>query len=121
MHFNNFLIGAASLGVYFKIKRYHFYKFRRLNKNNKICANYSFVLIKYFLMRSKPILRIIIIFFLLGGHSIFSQEEEIEEELLPFDAVIESEMGGKRMKFYGNTRFNFNQAYFSNWISGGES
>lgn len=25
------------------------------------------------------------------------------------------------MKFYGNTRFNFNQAYFSNWISGGES
>ncbi|MEK9612404.1 MAG: DUF3078 domain-containing protein [Flavobacteriaceae bacterium] len=72
-------------------------------------------------MRSKPILRIIIIFFLLGGHSIFSQEEEIEEELLPFDAVIESEMGGKRMKFYGNTRFNFNQAYFSNWISGGES
>lgn len=30
-------------------------------------------------------------------------------------------MGGKRMKFYGNTRFNFNQAYFSNWISGGES
>jgi len=25
------------------------------------------------------------------------------------------------MKFYGNTRFNFNQAHFSNWISGGES
>jgi hypothetical protein len=43
------------------------------------------------------------------------------DELLPFDAVIQSEMGGKRMKFYGNTRFNFNQAYFSNWISGGES
>ena len=51
-------------------------------------------------------------------------QEEIEDftdEELPFDAVIESEMGGKRMKFYGNTRFNFNQAYFSNWISGGES
>ena len=51
---------------------------------------------------------------------IFAQEEE-PDELLPFDAVIQSEMGGKRMKFYGNTRFNFNQAYFSNWISGGES
>ena len=51
-------------------------------------------------------------------------QEEVEDftdEELPFDAVIESEMGGKRMKFYGNTRFNFNQAYFSNWISGGES
>ncbi|MDG2062929.1 MAG: DUF3078 domain-containing protein [Flavobacteriaceae bacterium] len=50
----------------------------------------------------------------------YAQEEE-KEERLPFDAVIQSEMGGKRMKFYGNTRFNFNQAYFSNWISGGES
>ena len=30
-------------------------------------------------------------------------------------------MGGKRVKFYGNTSLNFNQAYFSNWISGGES
>ena len=61
--------------------------------------------------------------FLLVTKSLFSQEENEEniEESLPFDAVIESEMGGKRMKFYGNTRFNFNQAYFSNWISGGES
>ena len=52
-----------------------------------------------------------------------AQEEvkDFTDEELPFDAVIESEMGGKRMKFYGNTRFNFNQAYFSNWISGGES
>lgn len=61
--------------------------------------------------------------FLLVTKSLISQEENLEniEESLPFDAVIESEMGGKRMKFYGNTRFNFNQAYFSNWISGGES
>ena len=53
--------------------------------------------------------------FLLVTKSLISQEENIEniEESLPFDAVIESEMGGKRMKFYGNTRFNFNQAYFS--------
>ncbi len=53
--------------------------------------------------------------------TLFAQEKEEADELLPFDAVIQSEMGGKRMKFYGNTRFNFNQAYFSNWISGGES
>ncbi|MDG1762037.1 MAG: DUF3078 domain-containing protein [Flavobacteriaceae bacterium] len=53
--------------------------------------------------------------------SLVAQEIEEMDELLPFDAVIQSEMGGKRMKFYGNTRFNFNQAYFSNWISGGES
>ena len=53
--------------------------------------------------------------------TLFAQEEEEPDELLPFDAVIQSEMGGKRTKFYGNTRFNFNQAYFSNWISGGES
>ena len=61
--------------------------------------------------------------FILFTHLIIAQEEkeEILEEEIPFDAVIQSEMGGKRMKFYGNTRFNFNQAYFSNWISGGES
>ena len=53
--------------------------------------------------------------------SLVAKEIEEMDELLPFDAVIQSEMGGKRMKFYGNTRFNFNQAYFSNWISGGES
>ncbi len=55
--------------------------------------------------------------------SMISQEEkdELLEEEIPWDVVIQSEMGGKRMKFYGNTRFNFNQAYFSNWISGGES
>ncbi len=56
-----------------------------------------------------------------SSFTLYAQEEEEPDELLPFDAVIQSEMGGKRMKFYGNTRFNFNQAYFSNWISGGES
>ena len=55
-----------------------------------------------------------------SSFTLYAQEEE-PDELLPFDAVIQSEMGGKRTKFYGNTRFNFNQAYFSNWISGGES
>ena len=52
---------------------------------------------------------------------IAQEEEENDSDELPFDAVIQSEMGGRRMKFYGNTRFNFNQAYFSNWISGGEN
>ena len=56
-----------------------------------------------------------------SSFTLYAQEEEEPGELLPFDAVIQTEMGGKRMKFYGNTRFNFNQAYFSNWISGGES
>lgn len=56
-----------------------------------------------------------------SSFTLYAQEEEEPGEFLPFDAVIQSEMGGKRMKFYGNTRFNFNQAYFSNWISGGES
>ena len=56
-----------------------------------------------------------------SSFTLYAQEEEELDELLPFDAVIQSEKGGKRMKFYGNTRFNFNQAYFSNWISGGES
>ena len=51
----------------------------------------------------------------------FSYAQETEYEELPFDAVIQSTLKGKRYKFYGNTRFNFNQAYFSNWISGGES
>ena len=51
----------------------------------------------------------------------FSNAQEIDDEDIPFDAVIQSTLKGKRYKFYGNTRFNFNQAYFSNWISGGES
>ena len=70
-------------------------------------------------MTVKSILLLFI--FLISFSYSFSQDELIDEELFLFDAIIESEMGGKRMKFYGNTRFNFNQAYFSNWISGGES
>ena len=62
----------------------------------------------------------IILILLLTNSSLCAQEETTEEEL-PFDAVIQSTLGGKRVKFYGNTRLNFNQAYFSNWISGGES
>tara|TARA_B100000768_G_scaffold168047_1_gene172607 strand:+ start:780 stop:1718 length:939 start_codon:yes stop_codon:yes gene_type:complete len=64
-------------------------------------------------------LKIILVFFLINSW-LYAQEDTTEEEL-PFDAVIQSTLGGKRVKFYGNTRLNFNQAYFSNWISGGES
>ena len=66
---------------------------------------------------------LISLFFLGQILSIYSQDEgEVTtEDVVPFDAVIQSEMGGKRVKFYGNTSLNFNQAYFSNWISGGES
>jgi hypothetical protein len=73
-------------------------------------------------MASKAVLILSLLFFALPFWSHAQEEEEafFDEELL-FGAVIQSEMGGKRMKFYGNTRFNFNQAYFSNWISGGES
>ncbi len=51
----------------------------------------------------------------------FSNAQETVDEDLPFNAIIQSTLKGKRYKFYGNTRLNFNQAYFSNWISGGES
>lgn len=64
---------------------------------------------------------LLFLLFTLPFLSLAQEEETVVDEELPFDAVIQSEMGGKRMKFYGNTRFNFNQAYFSNWISGGES
>ena len=50
-----------------------------------------------------------------------SEENEIDETVVPFDAIIESALGGNRFKFYGNTKLTFNQAYFSNWISGGMS
>ena len=51
-----------------------------------------------------------------------SQEKDtIPIDSLPFDAIINSTFGGKRMKYYGNIKLNLNQAFFENWISGGES
>ena len=40
---------------------------------------------------------------------------------LPYDAIINSTLGGKRMKYFGKLDFNLSQAYFENWVSGGES
>jgi len=71
--------------------------------------------------KSLCLTRNIFLFILIIFNFQLSIAQEIEEEELPFDAVIQSTLKGKRYKFYGNTRFNFNQAYFSNWISGGES
>ena len=49
---------------------------------------------------------LISLFFLGQTLSIYSQneEEDASEDMVPFDAVIQSEMGGKRVKFYGNTK-----------------
>ena len=48
-------------------------------------------------------------------------QNNIQIDSIAFDAVIQEEQQGLLTKFYGNTRFTLNQAYFSNWISGGES
>ena len=54
--------------------------------------------------------------------NLFSQENTaVTDSLIPYDAIIQSEEDGKRMKYSGTTNFTFNQAYFENWISGGES
>jgi hypothetical protein len=46
-----------------------------------------------------------------------SQEKvTIPIDSLPFDAIINSTFGGKRMKYYGNIKLNLNQAFFENWM-----
>ena len=36
--------------------------------------------------------------------------------------TLKTDVGGKnKFKFFGLTQFNFNQAYFENWVSGGEN
>jgi hypothetical protein len=68
-------------------------------------------------MKNK-LLFIVVVFII---SNVYSQDKEVELDSIFFGAMIQSELGGKRMKLYGNTRFTLNQAYFSNWISGGES
>jgi len=60
-------------------------------------------------------------FFILLLFFVSWAQEESPKDSIPFDAVIQEERQGLLTKFYGNTRFTLNQAYFSNWISGGES
>lgn len=68
---------------------------------------------------NKSFLNLALIFLTLN---VFSQDDTaVIDSLIPYDAIIQSEEDGKRMKYSGTTNFTFNQAYFENWISGGES
>ena len=68
---------------------------------------------------NKSFLNLALIFLTLN---VFSQKDTaVIDSLIPYDAIIQSEEDGKRMKYSGTTNFTFNQAYFENWISGGES
>jgi hypothetical protein len=68
---------------------------------------------------NKSFLTLALIFLTLN---VFSQDDTaVIDSLIPYDAIIQSEEDGKRMKYSGTTNFTFNQAYFENWISGGES
>ena len=67
----------------------------------------------------KSFLNLALVFLTLNG---FSQDDtSVIDSYIPYDAIIESKEEGKRMKYSGTTNFTFNQAYFENWISGGES
>jgi|TARA_A200000159_G_scaffold43036_1_gene39461 hypothetical protein len=50
-----------------------------------------------------------------------AQEDLFPIDSLPYDAIINSTLGGKRMKYYGKLDFTLSQAYFENWVSGGEN
>lgn len=76
-------------------------------------------------MSKKILITLLLCCSVLGN--LFAQENptapknEVQQDTLLFDAIIESTLKGKRFKFYGDTKLTFNQAYFSNWISGGMS
>ena len=50
-----------------------------------------------------------------------AQEDHFPIDSLPYDAIINSTLGGKRMKYYGKLDLTLSQAYFENWVSGGEN
>ena len=50
-----------------------------------------------------------------------AQEESFPLDSLPYDAIINSTLGGKRMKYFGKLDLTLSQAYFENWVSGGEN
>ena len=50
-----------------------------------------------------------------------AQEDRFPLDSLPYDAIINSTLGGKRMKYFGKLDFTLSQAYFENWVSGGEN
>lgn len=67
----------------------------------------------------KKLLLSTVIFF--NSISYSQQEDLFPIDSIPYDAIINSTLGGKRMKYFGTIDLNFNQAFFENWISGGES
>ena len=50
-----------------------------------------------------------------------AQEDYFPVDSLPYDAIINSTLGGKRMKYFGKLDLTLSQAYFENWVSGGEN
>ena len=60
------------------------------------------------------------ILILLALHS-NAQEDRFQIDSLPYDAIINSTLGGKRMKYFGKLDLTLSQAYFENWVSGGEN
>lgn len=58
------------------------------------------------------------LFFLIGW--VHAQEDSVIESLAN-DTLDLDPNQKKKFKFYGITQFTFNQAYFENWVSGGEN
>jgi len=58
------------------------------------------------------------LFFLIGW--VHAQEDSVTDSLATDSLDLEPNQKNK-YKFYGVTQFTFNQAYFENWVSGGES
>ena len=50
-----------------------------------------------------------------------AQEDRFPLDSLPYDAIINSTLGGKRMKYFGKLDLTLSQAYFENWVSGGKT
>ena len=66
----------------------------------------------------KSILFTVLFFLALPSNA---QEDRFPVDSLPYDAIINSTLGGKRMKYFGKLDLNLSQAYFENWVSGGEN
>jgi len=66
----------------------------------------------------KNILFTVLLFLALTSNA---QEESFPLDSLPYDAIINSTLGGKRMKYFGKLDLTLSQAYFENWVSGGEN
>ena len=58
------------------------------------------------------------LFFLIGW--VHAQEDSVIDSLAN-DTLYLDPNQKKKFKFYGITQFTFNQAYFENWVSGGEN